>query len=78
MMDSNKQLAFDTTMAAIGSKATYGGASTSVVSWLLSSEFGILMGILIGVTGLVINWYYRYKDDRRKEEEHKLRISKYE
>jgi hypothetical protein len=77
-MDSNKQLAFDTTMAAIGSKATYGGASTSVVSWLLSSEFGILMGILIGVTGLVVNWYYKHKDDKRKEEEHNRRMSMYE
>jgi hypothetical protein len=77
-MDSNKQLAFDTTMAAVGSKATYGGASTSVVSWLLSSEFGILMGILIGLSGLIINWYYRHKEDKRRQEEHERKLRLYE
>jgi hypothetical protein len=77
-MDSNKQLAFDTTMAAVGSKATYGGASTSVVSWLLSSEFGILMGILIGLSGLMINWYYRHKEDKRRQEEHERKLRLYE
>jgi hypothetical protein len=77
-MDSNKQLAFDATMAAVGSKATYGGASTSVVSWLLSSEFGILMGILIGLSGLMINWYYRHKEDKRRQEEHERKLRLYE
>jgi hypothetical protein len=65
---------FDTTMAAAGSKATYTGASTSVVSWVLSSEFGILIGILLGVGGLAVNWYYRAKEDRRQQAEHDRRM----
>jgi hypothetical protein len=77
-MESTKQIAFDTAMAAVGSKVTYGGASTSVVSWLLSSEFGILMGILIGLSGLIINWYYRHKEDKRRQEEHERKLRLYE
>lgn len=64
----------DATMAALGSKATYTGASTSIVGWVLSSQFGVLAGILIGLAGLMINWYYKYKQDRREEAEHKRRM----
>lgn len=69
-MTPEQQTAFDTAVAAAASKATYGGAGASVVSWFLSSEFGMLMGILIGVVGLGINWYYKHKEDRRRQEEH--------
>ena len=77
-MDTNQHIAYETTMAAVGSKATYGGASATVASWFLSSEFGMLMGILIGVAGLAINFYYKHKDDKRKQEEHDRKMGMYE
>lgn len=77
-MDTNKELAFDATMAAVGSKATYGGASTTVASWFVSSEFGMLMGIFIGVIGLLINFYFKHKEDKRRQEEHDRRMGMYE
>jgi len=77
-MDTNNQIAFEATMAAAGSKATYGGASATVASWFLSSEFGMLMGILIGIVGLVINFYFKLKEDKRKQVEHDRRMSKME
>lgn len=69
-----EQQTLDATMAALGSKATYTGASTSIVGWFLSSQFGVLAGILIGIAGLCINWYYRHKQDKREEAEHKRRM----
>jgi hypothetical protein len=77
-MSPEKQTAFDATMAAVGSKAAYGGASASVVSWFLSSQFGVLMGILIGVVGLGVNWYYKHKEDKRQQQEHERRMGLYE
>ena len=77
-MTPEQQTAFDTAVAAAASKATYGGAGASVVSWFLSSEFGMLMGILIGVVGLGINWYYKHKQDKREEVEHARRMGMYE
>lgn len=74
-MKDNTMTAHETTMAAIGSKATYTGASTSVVGWILSSEFGVFAGIVIGAVGLLINWYYKAKQDRREEREHKKRMA---
>lgn len=71
-----KQETVDASISAIASKATYGGASTSVVSWFLSSEFGMVMGILIGLTGLAVNWYYKHKEDKRREAEHRKFLGK--
>ncbi|MGA0889231.1 MAG: holin [bacterium] len=73
-MKPESQATVEAAIAAAGSKATYGGASTTVVSWLLSSEFGMLMGILIGLGGLGVNWYYRHKQDKRDQAEHEKRM----
>lgn len=73
-MKPESQATVEAAIAAAGSKATYGGASTTVVSWFLSSEFGMLMGILIGLGGLGVNWYYRHKQDKRDQAEHEKRM----
>lgn len=69
-----QQHATEATLAAIGSKATYGGAATSIVGWFMSSEFGVVAGILLGICGLLVNWHYRRKQDRREEAEHERRM----
>lgn len=61
-------------MATAGSKATYTGATTSVAAWVLSSEFGVLFGLMLGLLGLLINWYYKAKEDRRRQEEHNRKM----
>lgn len=69
-MSVDSSSAFDTTMAALGSKATYTGATTSILGWVMSSEFGILIGIVLGIGGFMVNWYYKYKQDKREQELH--------
>lgn len=73
-VESHGATAFDTTMAAIGSKATYTGATTSILGCIMSSEFGILVGIVLGVGGFLVNWYYKYKQDKREQELHDQRM----
>lgn len=71
-MDESQQAA----LAALGSKAAYGGGGTAVVSGLASSEIGVICGIAVGVAGLLVNWYYKAKQDRREQIEHEKRMSK--
>ena len=71
-----KQEAFDASAAALGSKATYTGAAASTASWLLSSEFGVLFGLLLGALGLAINLYFQKRRDRREEREHRRRMDR--
>lgn len=71
-MDESQQAA----IAALGSKAAYGGGTTAFVSGLISSEVGVICGIAVGVAGLLVNWYYKAKQDRREQAEHEQRMRK--
>lgn len=64
----------ETTAAALGSKATYTGAGMTLSGWLLSSEFAVLAGLILGVAGFLVNWYYKHKADRRAQREHEARM----
>lgn len=57
-------------VAGWASKATYTGAGAFIVGWLTSSEFGVLIGLLLGVGGFLVNWYYKARQDRRDEQAH--------
>lgn len=62
-------------IANVGHRVAQTGGLTTVGAWLLSSQGGVLIGILIGLVGLVIQVYYRRKQDAREEAEHKLRMT---
>lgn len=62
-------------LADAGHRTAQTGAGTIIISWLTSSQGGVAVGILIGVIGLVIQWYYRRKQDQREEAEHQLRMT---
>jgi hypothetical protein len=51
----------DTAIAATSSKATYTGSGMILSGWLFSSEFAVLIGIVIGIAGFLVNWYYKHK-----------------
>ena len=64
----------DATIAATASKSTYTGSGLMITGWLFSSEAAILVGMVVGVLGLAVNVYFRVKQDRREEKEHKKRM----
>lgn len=68
----------DASLAAAGSKATYAGSGMTLGGWLVSSEFAVLVGIVIGVAGFLVNWYYRHKAHLRERAEHLVRMRQLE
>lgn len=66
---------FEASAAGIASKLTYGGAGGSLAGWLVSSEGAAICGLAAAVLGMVVNWYYKAKHDRRLEEEHAARMA---
>ena len=86
-MSATSQTA-DAALAAVGSKSTYAGASVTVTGWLLSSEFAVLVGMLLGLAGFLVNWYYRHRltnaeirlreaQELREREEHAAKMELY-
>ena len=65
----------ESTMAAVGAKATYTGAGVSSLGWFMSNEFFGLAGVGIGLAGLFISWHYKRKALRLREQEHELRAN---
>lgn len=51
--------ALEAATSAVASKSQYGGAATSVLGWLLPSEFTVVVGLLVAIGGVAVNWYSR-------------------
>ena len=57
-------------VATAASKVTYGGSAAAVGGWFLSNEFAVLAGLVIGLAGFAVNWYYRHREFKLREREH--------
>lgn len=66
--------ATDLAMASAASKTTQVGAVTVLGGWWFTNEAAVLYGLLIGLGGLILNWHYRRKADKREEELHQLKV----
>lgn len=65
------------TVAHAANKVTAAGSATTMLSWATSNDFGVWAGIAIGLAGLLVNFYYKRKNDRRAAELHRLYMSKH-
>ena len=46
-------------ISAAASKSTWAGVVSMFFGWLVSSNAAIAVGMLVGVAGLLVNWYYK-------------------
>ena len=81
-MQEQIDIAAASAAASAATKATYGSSAVAVGSWFLSSEFGVLMGAIGVVGGLVLSWYWKQKEydlkKRADDREHELRLLEHE
>lgn len=70
------QNVLETTAIAVADRLTIVGSAGTVLGWITSSEFGVLAGISIGVLGLMMNWYFKMRHDKRAESAHKAYMGK--
>ena len=86
--DAIAQATSDAAMAKFGFGVGVSGGSTMVISGLSMNEFGIIFGMIVGLIGVVIQWYYKHKltraeirvmnaRDQREAEEHRARMGMY-
>jgi hypothetical protein len=61
-------------IAASASKTTYAGAGIGSFGWFLSNEFLSFVGVCIALVGLVVNIYFKVKEDKRLQAIHNERM----
>jgi hypothetical protein len=54
---------------AKASAATYGGSLTLIGGWLVSSQATALLGLLIAIAGLAVQWTYRHREFKLRQRE---------
>lgn len=59
----------------VGKVASVGGGTSALVFGLSANEVAALAGIAIGLFGLLIQWHYNRKRDRREAAEHNARMA---
>jgi len=65
------------TTIAIAHTATGGGVVATTAGWITSELLLGICGIVIAACGVGVAWYYRHKDDKRKEYVHGLMLKWY-
>ena len=70
-----KDQAAEATIAAVAQKFAVGGGGTAFLGAINANWVAAIGGIAIGLAGLLVQWYYKRKSDRRAEELHRYRLS---
>lgn len=76
MPNKHMEPTIDATIAAVANKATAVGTAGTFLGWATTSEFGMWAGILIGVIGLVVNWYFKSRTNAREQALHEVYLRK--
>lgn len=68
----------DAAVAGAASKTAYASAGMTVGGWLLSSEFAVLFGMILGLASFCVQWFYKHRDDKRRQAEHAAKMGLYQ
>jgi len=61
--------------ATAGKVGAYGGGASALFFGLTANELAALGGIVVGVLGLLVQWYYNRRRDRREQAEFEARMA---
>lgn len=64
--------------ATAGKVGAVGGGASAALFGLTANEFAALGGIVVGVLGLLVQWYYNRRRDRREQAEFEARLRQYQ
>lgn len=74
MADKGAEIAMEVVGASVANKATAVGAVTGAVGWLAQVNWLGLSGVFIAIIGLLVNFYFQHRRDKREAAESAARI----
>lgn len=63
-------------ISAGANKLAIAGSAGAVIGGLTQSDIGMWIGVLIGVAGFGVNWYFQRKSDRRNQQAYEAYMGK--
>ena len=70
-MSDNQQIVEASSGLMVSKVGMYGGSFGGILAWAASLDIAFWFSVFIGLVGLVMNWYFARKKDKRDEIEHK-------
>ena len=65
-------------ITAASQKATIGGGIMALFGGITATELAAVGGLVLAVLGFAVNLYFQWREDRRKSEEHLLRLAAFD
>lgn len=62
------------TITAASQKATIGGSLMALFGGITATDLAAVCGLVLAVLGFAVNLYFQWREDRRKSEEHIIRL----
>ena len=66
------------TVTAASQKATIGGSIMALFGGITATELAAVGGLVLACAGFLVNLYFQWREDRRKSEEHLLRLAAFD
>ena len=66
----------DSAVAGFAKNAAYAGSASAVYGGLTANEIAAFGGLAVAVIGVIVQFLFRLRDDRRNAELHRERLAK--
>jgi len=66
------------TITAASQKATIGGSLMALFGGIAATELAAIGGLVLACAGFLVNLYFQWREDRRKSEEHIIRLASFD
>ena len=65
-------------ITAASQKATIGGSIMALFGGITATELAAVGGLVLAFFGFAVNLYFQWREDRRKSEEHIIRLAAFD
>ena len=66
------------TVTAVAQKTTIGGSIMALFGGITATELAAVGGLVLAFFGFAVNLYFQWREDRRKSEEHIIRLASFD
>ena len=66
------------TVTAVAQKTTIGGSIMALFGGITATDLAAVGGLVLACAGFLVNLYFQWREDRRKSEEHLLRLAAFD